>query len=364
MNRKLRSCASSDNLVRVKKLVEGGADMESTNSIGMTARMLASLDGKLEVVAYLVEYGANVAHTDSAGMTALLHSVDGNLPTVQHLLEHGASITERSDNGTTALLHAAKNGRLEVVQFLLSPKGGASITETDNKGNTALLLAGGRCCYCYPSVVQWLLEFGGAQITDKCHGGKSVWTAHRFNCLLELLISAYTKDCDGEYFTVNGKNVPNGNIVALTAMLRVIVLHGGPPKSLLVNLAPPLQRIIQDGARLQARLPAYLRQRRALLDAYCPLLPPLQALVHGYGEPTTTDELWATGLGAPTSCKVSSNNKRIGMGMERDSIGHDDLWTLLHLSSAGRRFVIRMNAPCALVERSTLLIEEVLHGCT
>jgi hypothetical protein len=82
-------------------------------------------------------------------------------------------------------------------------------------------------------------------------------------------------------------------------MLRVMVLHGGPPESLTVNLAQPFQRIVHDGARLRARLPTYLAQRRTLLDAHCPLLPPLQGLVHGYEELTTTDELWATGLGAP-----------------------------------------------------------------
>jgi hypothetical protein len=39
-------------------------------------------------------------------------------------------------------------------------------------------------------------------------------------------------------------------------------------------------------------------RRRALLDAYCPLLlPPLRALVHTYMELTTTEELWGTGLG-------------------------------------------------------------------
>jgi hypothetical protein len=85
--------------------------------------------------------------------------------------------------------------------------------------------------------------------------------------------------------------------VALTAMLRVIVLHGSPPDTLTVVLAPPFQHILQDGARLRARLSAYLAQRRALLDAHCPLLAPLANLVHGYEEPTTTDELWATGLG-------------------------------------------------------------------
>jgi hypothetical protein len=34
------------------------------------------------------------------------------------------------------------------------------------------------------------------------------------------------------------------------------------------------------------------------LDAHCPLITPLLALVSGYEMPTTTDELWATGLGA------------------------------------------------------------------
>jgi hypothetical protein len=56
--------------------------------------------------------------------------------------------------------------------------------------------------------------------------------------------------------------------------------------------------VVEEGARLRAALPAYLVPRRALLDAHCPLIPPLLALVRGYDpEPTTTEELWATGLG-------------------------------------------------------------------
>jgi hypothetical protein len=113
-----------------------------------------------------------------------------------------------------------------------------------------------------------------------------------------MIKSAYTKNDDGDHVYIDGKYVPNGDIVALTAMLRAMVLHGCPPESLAKDLAPPLQRIVQDGARLQARLPAFLVQRRALLDAHCPLLPPLQDLVHGYEVPTITDELWATGLWA------------------------------------------------------------------
>jgi hypothetical protein len=55
---------------------------------------------------------------------------------------------------------------------------------------------------------------------------------------------------------------------------------------------------MKEGARLRAALPAYLVRRMALLDAHCLLIPLLLALVRGYDpEPTTTEELWATGLG-------------------------------------------------------------------
>jgi hypothetical protein len=44
------------------------------------------------------------------------------------------------------------------------------------------------------------------------------------------------------------------------------------------------------------------------LDAYCPLILPLLALIRGYDpEPTTTGELWATGLGvAPSGGNAAS----------------------------------------------------------
>jgi hypothetical protein len=147
-------------------------------------------------------------------------------------------------------------------------------------------------------MVQWLLKYGGAQLTDSDNEGTSVWTVSAYYSLPGMLINSYKKGGDGEYVSINGEYVPAGNIGTLAAMLRVMVLHGAPPDFLTATLPPPFQRIVQDGARLRARLPSYLAQRRALLDAHCPLLPPLQDLVHSYEEPTTTDELWATGLGA------------------------------------------------------------------
>jgi hypothetical protein len=76
-----------------------------------------------------------------------------------------------------------------------------------------------------------------------------------------------------------------------------MVLRDAPPPALVALLSPEPARVVQDGARLRARLLAYLVQRRALLDEHCLLIAPLCAVVSGYEEPTTTEEPWATGLG-------------------------------------------------------------------
>jgi ankyrin repeat protein len=305
MFNELHRCAKFGDLEGVTELVEGGANMEEFDGTGgITALMRTCPKCRHDIVVYLVEHGANAAHPDDHGVTAIhLACAHGNLPTAKYLLEHGARITDRDSEGKTALLHAAECESyvdqhlcLELIQYLLSSEGGVSITETDNDGNTALLLAAG--IDCYPVMVQWLLEYGGAQITETNKYGCTVWTVEPYAGLPDFLRCAYVKK-KGEYVSIDDEYVPKKDIVALTAMLRVMVLHGGPPESLVAELAPPLQQIVQEGARLRARLPAYLAQRRALLDAHCPLLPPLRDLVHGYEEPTTTDELWATGLGAP-----------------------------------------------------------------
>jgi hypothetical protein len=60
-----------------------------------------------------------------------------------------------------------------------------------------------------------------------------------------MLNGAYRKHDDGKYVSIDGEYVPDEDIAALTAMLRVLVLHGALPESLTTVLAPPLQRIVQ-----------------------------------------------------------------------------------------------------------------------
>jgi hypothetical protein len=86
--------------------------------------------------------------------------------------------------------------------------------------------------------------------------------------------------------------------VNLTSLLRVMVLREDPPLSLVAHLELEHVRVVEEGARLRARLPACLARRRALLNEHCLLIPPLRALVCDYDPgPTPTEEIWATGLG-------------------------------------------------------------------
>jgi hypothetical protein len=172
---------------------------------------------------------------------------------------------------------AAQMGKLDVMRLLVEL--GASTELEDNDHDNAFIASTWDGRY---STMQFLLEHADANVDSVSSVGATVWD------LLHRNLS----------FTVD---LIRNDSADLTALLRVMVLRGDPPPSvqgsLLDLFSPEDARVIQEGTRLRARLPEYLARRRALLNAHCPvLLPPLRALVNGYMELTTTDELWATGL--------------------------------------------------------------------
>jgi hypothetical protein len=173
------------------------------------------------------------------------------------------------------LILAALMGHLAVVRCLIEL--GAKVGAVDSFGDTSLLegTEGGRY-----ATVHFLLEEAGANMDDVNNNGKSVWN----------LLIAHLQDVLGDDFDADAddRNVETG-LMALTGLLRVMVLRCAPPLVLVALLSPGPARVVQEGARLRARLPAYLVRRRVLLDERCPvLLPPLRALVRGYMELTTT----------------------------------------------------------------------------
>jgi hypothetical protein len=98
---------------------------------------------------------------------------------------------------------------------------------------------------------------------------------------------------------------------AVTTLPMVMVLRNGPPAKLSRHLSWEHAGVVKEGARLRAGLPGYLARRQALLAEHCPLIAPLLALVHGYKTPTTTAELWATGLGAARQPQADGEATRL-----------------------------------------------------
>jgi hypothetical protein len=243
---------------------------------------VAAEKGRLEVVRCLVQQmGANVNRTTLNGATILMYIVMkqwGNSAVVQCLVELGADVNQAIQNGRTPLNFAADGGHLAVVRRLV--EAGARLGAVSHGGSTSSHISLHQGRY---ATVHYLLEEGFSNMDGVNYKGKTytVWS---------VLTNRLAK-------VANGRKMETDPL-ALAGLLRALVLRSAPPPALEALLSPELVRVVQEGARLRARLPAYLVRRRALLDVHCPvLLPPLRALVHGYMELTTTEELWATGLG-------------------------------------------------------------------
>lgn len=92
-------------------------------------------DDDLALVKAFIAAGANVKHQDRARRTPMHYAADRAL--VKLLQEHGADLFAKDKYGMTPLHLACTDGRLDVIEFLLSK--GAIIDETAKGGWTPLL---------------------------------------------------------------------------------------------------------------------------------------------------------------------------------------------------------------------------------
>jgi hypothetical protein len=198
----------------------------------------------------------------------------GDLPRVKLLVQGRASIAGTSVL-VPALHQAALFGKTSIVEWLLA-EGGSIVSDVTDQGYTALLFAAANLTNHNAETIGWLREHGGADITDTTPDCETVWDF--LNRDFRFILDAATGQ--------------------ITALLRVMVLQSAPPADLVVQMSPRYSRVVEEGAQLRAGLPVYLARRRALLAEHTSLIAPLRVLVSSYEEPTTTAELWATGLGA------------------------------------------------------------------
>ncbi|KAF7966438.1 hypothetical protein HWV62_38376 [Athelia sp. TMB] len=139
-----------------KLLLERGANVNAVGGKYGTALQVASRSGIRETCQLLLEQGADVNATGGHHGTALLAaSFEGSLKICQLLLEHGADVNATGGRYGTALRAASCEGHLEICQLLLAQ--GADVNAMGGCDGTALLAAfdGGHLEIC-----QLLLDHG------------------------------------------------------------------------------------------------------------------------------------------------------------------------------------------------------------
>ena len=143
--RPLHVAAQNGHAAVIDCLLAARAVVDSCNSDGVTALIVASQQGKLEAVRSLIRGGAGVNLTcicpKGLSATALMLASQCNHPSVvEALLEAGADVNfARPESGVTALMLACNVGSEACVRALLA--GGADPRMVAHKGGTALVFA-------------------------------------------------------------------------------------------------------------------------------------------------------------------------------------------------------------------------------
>ena len=104
-------------------LLYSGASPLFTNGYLQSAPLLSvfSDQGNEDMIKLLLEFGADVNGTNSEGVTPLMFAcIKGHLQIVRLLVESGALVFQSDRSDSCSLVYASKNGHLDVVEHLVS----------------------------------------------------------------------------------------------------------------------------------------------------------------------------------------------------------------------------------------------------
>jgi len=125
---------------RARRLLDKGADANTTGSLGMTPLMFAARGGHADTVTLLLMRGANLQAQSSLGHTALsIAAMEGQAAALQPLIVSGAKIDKKGYAGMTPLMQAAQGGHAEAIRALIL--WGADVDAGNDFEMTALMFA-------------------------------------------------------------------------------------------------------------------------------------------------------------------------------------------------------------------------------
>lgn len=122
VNEDLLQGASEGNIALVKRSLEQRAELETKNSDGETALIIASWYGSPEIVSMLLESGANINAQDNNGYTAIAKAsslgVGRHYEIVEILIQACANLNIKTKEGKSPFLLAVLNGHSELANAL------------------------------------------------------------------------------------------------------------------------------------------------------------------------------------------------------------------------------------------------------
>ncbi|MGM7637195.1 ankyrin repeat domain-containing protein [Bacillus sp. Hm123] len=172
VNEQLIQAVERKETAMINKLIEEGANINTQDSEGRTATMIATYNNDVETAKLLIDAGADVNIQDNMGNNPFLYAgAEGYIDILKLTIEAGADPAITNRYGGTALIPASEHGYVNVVKELLTNTD-TDVNHINNLGWTALLEAiilndGDEK---QQQTVQLLIDYGAdVNIPDKDH---------------------------------------------------------------------------------------------------------------------------------------------------------------------------------------------------
>ena len=106
----------------LKHLVKNKCDIDAKNEVGITPLMVASRAGHLSIVKFLINHDADRFSKDINGRNPVHHCClgDQDSPDILRLLNIWYNLNEEDLNGQTPLIYAVENGKVRLLECLIS----------------------------------------------------------------------------------------------------------------------------------------------------------------------------------------------------------------------------------------------------